>query len=145
MIGDPSIDVLGVGIPRAESTLQAGDHRLAAQHLRAALGMWRGEPLADLADRSFAIPEAGRLEALRLAAQEALIEADLASGRHAEVVAGLTALVAGHPDHEGLRMQLALALYRCRRADEAARVCQEGIELLADRGLARDNRLALSL
>ena len=63
--------------------------------------------------------EQGRLEELRLAALEARIEALLAVGRHAELVAELEALVAEHPTRERLRGQLMLTLYRCGRQAEA--------------------------
>ena len=45
----------------------------------------------------------GRLEELRLAALEERIEADLALGRHAELVGELEALIAEHPHRERLR------------------------------------------
>src|SRR6188472_237172 len=64
----------------------------AGERLREALAVWRGPPLADLAYEPFAQAEIGRLEELRLAALEQRIDADLASGRHAEVVGELEAL-----------------------------------------------------
>ncbi len=69
---------------------------------REALALWRGEPLADLADEPFAAAEIRRLEELRLRAAEMAIDADLAAGRHAEVIGELDALVAAHPLRERL-------------------------------------------
>jgi DNA-binding SARP family transcriptional activator len=92
---------------------------VAAVMLREALALWRGPPLADLAYESFAQAAIGRLEELRLAALEKRIEADLALGRHAELVAELEALVTQHPLRERLRAQLMLALYRCGRQADA--------------------------
>ena len=63
--------------------------------------------------------EIARLEELRWAALEQRIDADLASGRHAELVGELEALVAEHPLRERLRGQLMLALYRSARQAEA--------------------------
>ena len=60
---------------------------------REALALWRGAPLADLADEPFAAAEIRRLEELRLRATELAIDADLAAGRHAAVIAELDALV----------------------------------------------------
>jgi DNA-binding SARP family transcriptional activator len=91
----------------------------AAQKLRQALALWRGPALADLAYERFAQAEVARLEELRLAALDQRIDADLAAGRHAELVGELEALVAEHPLRERLRCQLMLALYRSSRQAEA--------------------------
>jgi DNA-binding SARP family transcriptional activator len=95
------------------------DPATAAAKLREALALWRGPPLANFAFEPFAQGEIARLEALHLAALEERIDADLALGRHAEVVGELEALVAEHPLRERLRAQLMLALYRARRQAEA--------------------------
>ena len=86
---------------------------------REALALWRGEPLADLADEPFAAAEIRRLEELRLRATEMAIDADLAAGRHAELIGELDALVAEHPLRERLHGQRMLALYRAGRQSEA--------------------------
>ena len=100
----------------------AAEPPAAAEKLREALALWRGPPLADLAYEPFAQAAIGRLEELRLAAIEKRIEADLALGRHGELVAELEALVAEHPLREHLRAQLMLALYRCGRQADALEV-----------------------
>src|SRR5215218_9554683 len=69
---------------------------------REALSLWRGEPLADLVNEPFAAAEIRRLEELRLRAAEIAVDADLAAGRHAEVIAELDAIVAGNPLRERL-------------------------------------------
>ena len=92
---------------------------VAAETLREALGLWRGPPLADLAYESFAQAAIRRMEELRLMAVERRIEADLALGRHAELVAELEVLVREQPLRERLRGQLMLALYRSGRQAEA--------------------------
>src|SRR5262245_25602989 len=86
---------------------------------REALDLWRGPALADVADEPFADAEIRRLDELRLTALEQAIEADLAAGRHREVVGELEALVAEHPLSERLHGQLMLALYRSGRQAEA--------------------------
>ena len=58
--------------------------------------------LADVADEPFAAAEIRRLDELRLRAAELAIDADLAAGRHAEVIGELDALVAAHPLREHL-------------------------------------------
>jgi DNA-binding SARP family transcriptional activator len=92
---------------------------VAAGRLRAALELWRGEPLVDLAYEQFAQAEIARLEEMRLAALEQRLEADLALGRHGELVGELETLVASHPVRERFRHQLMLALYRSDRQAEA--------------------------
>src|SRR5918996_1675589 len=84
-----------------------------------ALALWRGPPLADLIDEPFAMAEARRLEALRLAALELAIESDLDAGRHREVSGRLDSLVAEHPLRERLHGLRMLALYRAGRQAEA--------------------------
>jgi len=100
----------------------AAEPAVAAGRLREALALWRGPALADLAYESFARAAIERLEELRLAALEKRIEADLALGRHAELVAEAEALVAEHPLRERFRAQLMLALYRCGRQADALAV-----------------------
>ena len=97
----------------------------AAEELRRALALWRGPALADFAYESFAQAEIARLDELQLTALEERIEADLALGRHAELVGELEALVARHPLRERLRGQLMLALYRSDRQAEALHAYQE--------------------
>ena len=108
------------------------DHSRRSSLLAEALGLWRGPALAEFALDGFARDEGARLEEARIQAVEMKLEADLALGRHAELVGELTALVAGNPLRERLRGQLMLALYRSGRQGEALRVYQEGRKALAD-------------
>jgi DNA-binding SARP family transcriptional activator len=101
--------------------------------LAEALTLWRGSPLPEFRDESWAAPAMARLEELRLIALENRLEADLESGRHAQLVGELEALVAEHPLREGLRGQLMLALYRSGRQGEALEVYREGRRALVDR------------
>ena len=101
------------------STRCAAERLLEESRPREALALWRGEPLADLADEPFAAAEIRRLEDLRLRAAEMAIDADLAAGRHAELTGELDALVAEHPLRERLHAQRMLALYRAGRQSEA--------------------------
>ena len=86
---------------------------------REALALWRGPALADVAGEPFAAAEIRRLEELRLTALAQAIDAELADGRHRELVGELEGLVAEHPLSEGLHGQLMLALYRSGRQAEA--------------------------
>jgi DNA-binding SARP family transcriptional activator len=103
----------------ATRSIDAGEPQRAADLLREALALWRGPALADVAYESFAQPAIERLEEIRLAALEQRIDADLALGRHSELVGELEQLVGEHPLQERLCAQLMLALYRAGRQSEA--------------------------
>lgn len=121
----------GLDAARFERLLEAGRTALAGGRaddahgaLTQALALWRGPALADVAG-SFAANEASRLGESRLRAIEALADAALAMGRHAEVVVDLEGLVAEHPLREAARARLMLTLYRSGRQAEALRSFQE--------------------
>jgi YVTN family beta-propeller protein len=123
-------------LERGRRQLDAGAPDLAGETIREALALWRGSPLADIANYPFAQAEASRLEGLRVTAVTERIEADLASGRHAELVGELESLVAAHPLDERLRGLLMLALYRSGRQADALQVYQDIRRLLiAELGL----------
>jgi DNA-binding SARP family transcriptional activator len=109
------------------------DPASAADLLRRALALWRGPALADLAYEAFVQNEIARLEELRWAALEQRIDADLACGRHAELVGELEGLIAEHPLRERLRYQLMLALYRSSRQAEALDAYRTARRELAER------------
>jgi DNA-binding SARP family transcriptional activator len=109
-----------------ETHLAAGQRHLAAgspadavTELDQALRLWRGEVLADLADYDFVQPAAARLTDKRMAALEAKFTAELALGRHAEVIGELDELVARFPLNEQLQRQRMIALYRCGHPSDA--------------------------
>jgi len=106
--------------------LGAGDFEDAAVLLRRALSLPRGSPLADFTYEPFAEQPILQLEELRITAFESRIEADLALGRHSELVGELQTLVVEHPLRERLRAQLMLALYRSGRQAEALEAYREG-------------------
>jgi predicted ATPase/DNA-binding SARP family transcriptional activator len=91
---------------------------LLVQSPVAALELWRGPALSGI-DAPFAAAEAARLDELRLAAIEARIETELASGHHELLVPELERLIAEHPFRERFRGQLILVLYRLGRQADA--------------------------
>jgi DNA-binding SARP family transcriptional activator/tetratricopeptide (TPR) repeat protein len=101
-----------------------------ADRLREALALWRGPALDDVSFEAFAQAEIARLEELRAAAREELVEAELARGRHAAVVPELEALVTEHPFRERPRAQLMIALYRSGRQAEALEAYQSARRFL---------------
>ena len=119
-------------VDEGRSLLARGLAADASVRLRDALSLWRGPALADFVYESFAQSAIARLEEIRLAAVELRIDADLALGRHAELVGELEALVAEHPLRERLRRCLMTALYQSGRQAEALDAYQEARRALVD-------------
>src|ERR671931_79938 len=106
-------------IAEGRQAAASGDPATAARLLREALALWRGRALAEFSDQPFAQAEAARLEELRESAREDLGDAELALGRHHDLVGELEAMVASHPLRERRWGQLMLARYRDGRQAEA--------------------------
>jgi DNA-binding SARP family transcriptional activator len=106
-------------IAEGREAAAAGDAATAARLLGEALALWRGRALAEFTDQPFAQAEAARLEELRESAREDLADAELALGRHHDLVGELEAMVASHPLRERRWGQLLLARYRDGRQAEA--------------------------
>ena len=119
-------------VDRGDRALRAGDAVDAQTALHSALSLWRGEPLAGVADHTGLAAEATRLAQERLSALEARISADLAAGLHRELVGELEALVDDHPFHERLWGQLMVALYRSGRQADALGAYQRVRRLLLE-------------
>jgi DNA-binding SARP family transcriptional activator len=89
-------------VARGLAAVQRADFEAGKSALTAALGLWRGEVLADLADYGFVLPVAARYAELRAAATEALIDARLGLGEHRSLIPELDALIAADPQRERL-------------------------------------------
>ena len=109
-------------VDQAAQALAAGDHLRAASVAKEALGLWHGPVLADVTLHLDSRAEAERLDELRSRAFEIRVDADLALGRHAELVGELRRLVEETPYRERLVAQLMVALYRSGRHVEALEV-----------------------
>ena len=146
-------------VAKGRRLLEEGDVVMASTTLTEALQLRRGEPLGEFAYAGFADAERAHLEELTLVALEAGAGADLALGRHGEVIGQLEALCREHPLRERLRELLILALYRDGRQAEALRAYTDirdrlveelgidpGVALreLESRVLAQDPTLALA-
>jgi DNA-binding SARP family transcriptional activator len=92
----------------------------AGRILREALGLWRGHPYHDIESHG------------RLAAHAARIDADLESGRHADLIGEIEGLIAEHPYSERFRAQHMLAPYRAGRQREAMRSFEDMRSLLVE-------------
>jgi DNA-binding SARP family transcriptional activator len=119
-------------VVEGRSELAGGHPRRAVSALEEALSLWRGTPLVELAYEPFAQREIARLDDLRVAAHEQLIEAKLALGDHAEVVGQLETLIGEHPYRERLRALLMLALYRSERQADALQAYQAARRTLVE-------------
>ena len=98
-----------------------GDADRAASSFTRALELWRGAPFADLDGWMPGRHEAARLEELRRAAEEDLVEARLAVGDHRDVVGLAERRAAEEPLRERRWAHLALAQYRCGNQADALR------------------------
>jgi predicted ATPase/DNA-binding SARP family transcriptional activator len=101
------------------SVRAAGNPALAASLGDQALRLWRGRAYGQLAYEELARAESERLEELRLVALEERIDAQLALGRHDEVLGEILGLAADNPLRERLHEQAMLALYRRGRQSDA--------------------------
>lgn len=119
-------------VKQGKHALATGDPGRAAALLRTALALWQGPALVDVMYEPFAQAEAGQLEELRLTCLEERIEADLALGRHADLVAELEVLTDRHPYRERLSGRLMLALYRSGRQAEALEVYRRSRDRLVE-------------
>jgi DNA-binding SARP family transcriptional activator len=117
----------------ARASQAAQEQRLldAMQDLRSALALWRG-PALDGVRGDIARAAATRLNESRLSAYHECLDLELRLGRHREIIAELTELVAEHPLDERLRGQLMLALYRASRQADALEVFRAGRAILRD-------------
>jgi DNA-binding SARP family transcriptional activator len=95
----------------------------AVGYFRQALGLWRGEPLADV-DSLLVQSIAARLAERRLLLLEECIDLELWLGRHYWLISELLDLVAGYPLRERLRAQLITALHHAGRRAEALEAYQ---------------------
>jgi serine/threonine protein kinase/ABC-type glycerol-3-phosphate transport system substrate-binding protein len=102
-----------------EARLANGSPARAGAILREALALWTGPAFADLATEASLAAEIARLNELRVQALEERIAADIAQGRHGEVIGELEALTRDLPLRERLWELLMLALYRSRRPADA--------------------------
>jgi DNA-binding SARP family transcriptional activator len=94
----------------------------AVRQLHQALNLWRGRPLADVTGVAWLEEQAERLDLLWLRVKQALSEARLAVGEHAQLVPELEQMAADHPLDERVHEQLMLALYRSGRQADALAV-----------------------
>ncbi|MFG2052761.1 BTAD domain-containing putative transcriptional regulator [Micromonospora sp. NPDC048930] len=108
------------------------DDEAAVDLLDRALGLWRGEPLADVADEAVRHRLCAGLHEARWVAVEDRAEALLRLGRARQLVGELTDQVARHPGRQRMAGQLMLALHREGRTDQALATYRRVRAQLAD-------------
>ena len=114
MEGDCQTDVEEFGrlAHDGRAAAEAGDYRVASERLGRALRLWRGPALVDVRMGPVLELEAASLEETRSGLLERRINADLALGRHADLLGELTLAAAKNPMNEILCGFLMIALYR---------------------------------
>jgi DNA-binding SARP family transcriptional activator/DNA polymerase III delta prime subunit len=130
--GDVDVGRFELLLGQAREAAGSGDRQAEAAALRRALGLWRGETLADVPSEALRLQAGERLAEQRLDALHRRVEADLALGRHAELVAELRTLTDQHPLREQFWVQLMTALYRSGRQADALEAYQRASGLLAE-------------
>ncbi|WP_262698120.1 MULTISPECIES: BTAD domain-containing putative transcriptional regulator [Streptomyces] len=129
-------------IERGRAYAAQADWESARRALRGALDVWRGPVLADLTETCSAWPEATAVQNTHLVAFEELFEAELACGRHREVLAELELVAGRELSHERLVGQLMLAMYRCGRQLDALAVYHRArVSLIETHGLEPSHEL----
>jgi WD40 repeat protein/DNA-binding SARP family transcriptional activator/energy-coupling factor transporter ATP-binding protein EcfA2 len=113
----------------AEASSSAADR---AQMLGKALALWSGSAYSDVAGEHAIVPEANRLNELRVGVIEDRVDADLAAGDASTLVGELVSLTREYPYRERFYGQLMLALYRSGRQAESLRVFRKARQLLVE-------------
>jgi WD40 repeat protein/DNA-binding SARP family transcriptional activator len=116
---------------RGRELMTLGEPERASYVIGEALALWHGRALVDLEGWEPGRTEAGRLEELRLEAEEARLDAALRAARHRDVLGEAQRLVAEAPLREDRWALLALAQYRSGRQGDALRTLHRARSVLA--------------
>jgi DNA-binding SARP family transcriptional activator len=116
----------------ARALYQQGELDRASTLFAQALTLWRGDAFADVTGSELVASEARLLTEQLLLVREQRCGIELDLGRHAAVVAELTALANAHPHWEHAQELLMLALYRTGRRADALAAYRETRALFAE-------------
>jgi len=119
-------------LARGRELLGGGCPEEAVAVLSEALDLHRGQVLGGLASGPTVDNFATMAEELRLECLELLVEANLAIGRHREMIGLLYSLTAEHPLREVFYRLLMSALHRCGRSADALRAYHRARALIVD-------------
>ncbi len=117
---------------RSQELVTLGEPERAAYTIDEALRLWRGRAFVDLEDWEDGRVEAGRLEELRLEAEDVRLDAALRAGKYADVLAEIATRVAAAPLRERRWALLATAQYQAGRQGEALRSLHQARRVLVD-------------
>ncbi len=134
-VSDGELDVAKFAdlVAQARVLLATGDPGGAGEAVQGALRLWRGAPLADLADAHWAQGDVARLEEARAVATELRAESRLAAGGGEDELAGeLAQLTRVYPLRERLWAMRMQALYRAGRQAESLAAFQQARSTLAE-------------
>jgi DNA-binding SARP family transcriptional activator len=130
--GDLDAGLFARLVADGRQALADAEPRQAAELLTDALGLWRGRPLADVYPTPLVAAEASRLEESRVEAVELLAQANIACGRHAQLVPELRRLATDWPMRETLWSALIRSLYSAGRQAEALEAYAQAREAISD-------------
>jgi DNA-binding SARP family transcriptional activator/pimeloyl-ACP methyl ester carboxylesterase len=130
--GELDVDRFERLVASGRAELAGDDAEPAVTTLRSALALWRGPAMADVPWERFADGDVRRWEELRLTTEEDVVDAELARGRHVEVIGEIEGLVVDQPFRERRWAQLMVALYRAGRHAEALDRYRAARKMFAD-------------
>lgn len=113
------------------TAIREGNYSQAAVSLRSALDLWRGPTLTDVTEH-LEESEKPSIEEAYMETLESRISADIALGKHVQIISELVGLVRAHPLRERLRAQLMVALYASDRQADAFAVFHQGRQQLGE-------------
>ncbi|MGW8778708.1 BTAD domain-containing putative transcriptional regulator [Streptomyces sp. NPDC055796] len=123
------LDRFNTFLQKAELTEEPAER---ARLFRSALEQTNGTPLVGIPSEYLQQGDGAALLERWLNATESWADAEMAVGRHTDVLPRLRALVSEHPFRESAWSRLMTALYRAGRQGEALAAYQEARRLLAD-------------
>ncbi|WP_322620241.1 BTAD domain-containing putative transcriptional regulator [Streptomyces acidicola] len=118
-------------VGRARAALRAGQLSVARQEIDVALGLWRGEPLAEVAEHAFTMRESVRLGAAHQDAKELQTAILIQLGEAEQAIDVAESLILTAPLRETCWALLMRALYATGRSAEALRQYERFREMLA--------------
>lgn len=121
----------------AKAAVRESEFQLASRLLGDALGLWQGPALVDTPSSCLQREVVPSWNESRLRAVELRLDAELALGRHHDLISELIDLTARHPFRESFWGKRIIALYRARRQAEALS-CYHAVKDLLSRDLGID-------